>query len=84
MNARAALVTSRPGAVLYARALAELPPTVVGLEARLSELAIFPVKGLGGVRLLSARVDHRGRCGAHLGLGLSDLDDQWRRLGEEQ
>ena len=60
MNARAALVTSRPGAVLYARALAELPPTVVGLEARLSELAIFPVKGLGAVRLLSARVDHRG------------------------
>jgi MOSC N-terminal beta barrel domain len=60
MNARAALVTSRPGAALYARALADLPPSVVGLEARLSELAIFPVKGLGAVRLLRARVEHHG------------------------
>jgi uncharacterized protein YcbX len=60
MNARAALVSSRPGAALYARALADLPPSVVGLEARLLELAIFPVKGLGAVRLLRARVEHRG------------------------
>ena len=60
MNARAALVSSRPGAALYARTLADLPSSVVGLEARLLELAIFPVKGLGAVRLLRARVEHHG------------------------
>ena len=32
----------------------------------------------------TARADERGRRGPHLGLGLSDLDDQWRRVGEEQ
>lgn len=57
---RAALVASRPGAALYARALAGLPPSLVGVEARLSELTIFPVKGLGAVRLSRARVEHRG------------------------
>ena len=31
-----------------------------------------------------ARAHERGRCRAHLGLGLSDLDDQRRRVGEEQ
>src|SRR5262245_65500860 len=68
MNARAALVSSRPGAALYARALADLPPSVVGLEARLLELAIFPVKGLGAVRLVRARIEHHGLVDAASGL----------------
>jgi uncharacterized protein YcbX len=60
MDARTALVASRPGAALYSRALAALPPSLVGLEARLSALAIFPVKGLGAVRIARARVQHHG------------------------
>jgi uncharacterized protein YcbX len=60
MDARAALVTSRPGAALYARALAALPARLLGLDALLSALAIFPVKGLGAVQITRARVEHRG------------------------
>jgi uncharacterized protein YcbX len=45
---------------LYARTLRDLPPSVGGLEARVSELWIFPVKGLGAVRLSRARVEYRG------------------------
>jgi uncharacterized protein YcbX len=82
MNARAALVSSRPGAALYARALADLPPSVVGLEARLLELAIFPVKGLGAVRLLRARIEHHGLVDPASGLADRGVMLAARRPGE--
>ena len=59
MNARAALVSSRPGAA-RARAHSRITAQCRRARARLLELAIFPVKGLGAVRLLRARVEHHG------------------------
>jgi uncharacterized protein YcbX len=82
MDVRAALVNSRPGAALYARALANLPASVVGLEAHLSELVIFPVKGLGAVRLLRARVEHRGLVDPASGLADRGVMLAIRQRGE--
>jgi uncharacterized protein YcbX len=83
MNIRAALVTSRPGAALYARALAAFPPSLVGLEARLSALAIFPVKGLGAVRSVRARLDHRGLVDEASGLADRGVMIAIRQPGEK-
>jgi MOSC domain-containing protein len=82
MNARAALVTSRPGAALYARALAVLPPSLVGLEARVSALAVFPVKGLGAVRIARARVQHHGLVDPASGLADRGVIIAVRQPGE--
>lgn len=60
MDTRGALIASRPAALDYARTLRELPPSLVGIAARLAEISIYPVKGLGGLRLAGARVDRFG------------------------
>jgi hypothetical protein len=83
MSARAVLVASRPGAARYAGTLAALPTSLVGLDARLSELSSFPVKGLGAVRLSRARVEHRGlvdpRRDARIGASCSRLSGPAKR-----
>ena len=68
MNARAALVSSRPGAALCARTRGS-PPSVVGLEARLLELAIFPVKAGCGAALARPR---RAPAASSIHPGLAD------------
>lgn len=65
---RARLASSRPLAAAYAAALAQLPDDITRLQGRVSGITIFPVKGFGGIRVASARVEHRGLVDEATGL----------------
>lgn len=56
MSYREALIESRPQALRYAQSVRELPASIVGLRARISALALAPVKSLGMLSLEKAEV----------------------------
>lgn len=81
MDARAALIASRPGATAYAQTLAGLPQSLVGAHARVGGLAIYPVKGLGALRLPAARVEAHGLVDPATGLADRGVMLAYRRAG---
>lgn len=81
MDARARLVASRPSAAAYARTLAELPRDLAGVEARLAEVAIYPVKGLGALRVPRARVERQGLVDTRTGLADRSVLLAYRKAG---
>jgi uncharacterized protein YcbX len=81
VDTRAALVASRPAATAYARTLTQLPPSLVGAEGRLAQIAIYPVKGLGALQLACARVDARGLVDPATGLADRGVMLAYRKPG---
>lgn len=81
MDVRSALVASRPEAALYARAIAELPADLAGATGRVAALRVYPVKGLGGVALATARVERRGLVDPATGLADRGVMLACRRAG---
>lgn len=61
--------------------LAQLPPSLVGMEARVAELAIYPVKGLGALRVSRARVDRHGLVDPGTGLADRGVMLAYKRAG---
>lgn len=70
MDVRSALVASRPRASEYARLLRELPSDLLGVQARLGGLHVYPIKGFGALALEHARIARVGLVDP--GTGLAD------------